>query len=400
MGEAFRFDYQPGTLLYGEHITDELGTELARHDLTRALVICGKTVGATDGIIGPVQESLGDRLAGVFDQTSANKYLSTAVEGAERVRSEDIDVLVGLGAGSSLDTTKLVSVLAGHDRPPEEAARAMVDDGTVHLPDGELLPIVVIPTTLPGADMSTVAGTRLTLDPDTRDGEIEGVGVSDRRLAPTAGVYDPGLFEHTPTSVLTGSAMNGFDKGIEMIYCRDHTAITDASAVHGLDLLSRSLPTLGGDAPALEEVVQGVMLVQYGLSTSSAYRASLIHAFGHGFSREYDVSQGVIHAILAPHVLTYLFNQVDGRRQLLAEAFGIDASSHSDEEVAAAIVEEVTAVRDGMNLPERLCSIDGLERDHLPEIVEAILADSFIDNVPEGLDPSAAEIEGVLHAAW
>jgi len=400
MAERFRFDYRPGTLLFGTEVTNRLGDELARRDLSRALVVCGETVGATAPVIEPVTNGLGERLTSVFDRTSADKYLATAVEGAERVDSENVDVLVGLGAGSSLDTTKLISVLAGHADPPAEAARAMIEDGTVHLPDGDLLPVVAIPTTLAGADMSTVAGTRLTLDPDTPDEKVESVGVSDGRLAPTAGFYDPSLFEHTPTSVLTGSAMNGFDKGIEMIYGRDHTAITDATAMRGVDLLRRSLPTLTDETPALDDVVRGIMLVQYGLSTASTYRASLIHAFGHGFSRGYDVTQGVVHAILAPRVLTYLFEQVDGRRALLTDAFGIDAGTRADAETAAAIVEAVTAVRDGMGLPERLRSIDELERDHFPEIVETILADSFMDNVPEGLDPTAEEIEAVLHEAW
>ena len=400
MSETFRFDYQPGALLYGEAIIDELGTELARHDLNRALVVCGETVGGTEPVVGPVREGPGERLAGLFDRMSANKYLSTAVEGAERVQSEDIDVLIGLGAGSSLDTTKLISVLAGHDQAPAGPVREMVKDGTVHLPSGDLLPIVAIPTTLAGADMSTVAGTRLTLDPDTPDEEIEGVGVSDSRLTPLAGFYDPSLFEHTPTPVLTGSAMNGFDKGIEMLYGRDHTAITDATAAHGVRLLRRSLLTLDDDSPAFDDIVRGIMLVQYGLSTSSAYRASLIHAFGHGFSRGYDVTQGVVHAILAPHVLSYLFEQVDGRRELLAGAFGVDTSARSHAELADAIVDEFTAVRDGMGLPTRLRSIDGLEREDFPSIVETILADSFMQNIPEGLNPAPEEINGVLRTAW
>ena len=399
MAETFRFDYQPGTIVYGPGVVADLESELARRDRSRALVVCGSTVGETDPVIGPVTAGLGDRLAGVFGRTSADKYLSTAVEGAERARAENADVLVGLGAGSSLDTTKLVSVLAAHDRPAA-AAREMVAEGAVSVPDGDLLPIVAIPTTLAGADLSVVAGTRLTMDPDRPDEEIEGVGVSDGRLMPAAGFYDPELFEHTPHAVLAGSAMNGFDKGVEMVYGRDHTAVTDATATHGLRLLRRGLPTLGADAPDFEAIVQGIVLVQYGLSTESTYRASLIHAFGHGFSRRYDATQGVVHAILAPHVLAYLFEQVNGRRDLLARALGVDTTGLTRAEIAGAVVDEVTTVRDAMGLPARLRAIDGLERSHFPDIVDAIQADSFMANVPEGLDPTDEEIEGTLRAAW
>jgi len=400
MSDSFRFDYQPATVRYGPGVVDALESELARHGYSRALVVCGTTVGQTASVVEPVTQGLGDRLVEVFDRTSADKYLATAVEGAERVQATDADVLVGLGAGSSLDTTKLVAVIAGHDRPPEAVAREMVADGAVHLPDGDLPPLVVVPTTLAGADLSVVAGTRLTLDPDRPDEEIAGVGVSDGQLMPVATVYDPTLFEQTPRSVLVESAMNGFDKGVEMIYGRDHTAVTDATAVRGLRLLCRGLPTLGSDAEAFDDIVRGMILVQYGLSTESTYRASLIHAFGHGFSRGYDVTQGIVHAILAPHVLSYLFEQVGGRRQLLARAFDVETTGRSREEVADAIVAEVTAVRDAMGLPSQLRSIDDLKRSDFPAVVDTILADSFMHNVPAGLDPTREEIADVLDRAW
>ena len=399
MSERFSFSYQPGTLMYGAGIVDELGAELDRLGCSRALIVCGSTVGATTPVIDPVTAGAGDRLVGVFDKTSAEKYLATVLEGARRVDSTDADVLVGLGAGSSLDTTKLVSVLAAHD-DPAAAARRMVADGTVHLPDGDPLPTVMIPTTLAGADLSVVAGTRLALDSDPVNDEVESVGVADERLMPAAGFYDPALFEHTPTPVLTGSAMNGFDKGLEMVYSRDHTAITDATATHGLGLLGRGLPTLGTESPAFEDIVRGLLLVQYGLSTAETYRASLIHAFGHGFSRRYDATQGVIHAILAPHVLRYLFEEVDGRRNLLAGALGIETESLSDAATAEAVIAEVETVRDAMDLPVRLRTVDGLDQSHFPAIVETIMNDSFMTNVPAGLDPTEAVVTDVLEAAW
>lgn len=399
MSEGFRFDYDPPTIRYGRECVADLGTELERRECARALVVCGSSVGATDEVIDPVRRGLGDRLVGVFDETSASKSLATAVDGAERVAEADADCIVGLGAGSSLDTAKFVSVLAGHDRPARAAAREMVAEGRASVPAGDLPPIVVVPTTLAGADLSTVAGISLTLDPNE---ESESGGVSDGRLMPAAAFYDPARFEHTPTSVLTASAMNGFDKGLEMIYARDHTAITDATAVRGLRLLRRSLPTLGStDEPAaVDEIVEGILLVQYGLSTADTYRASLIHAFGHGFSRRYDVPQGVVHAILAPHVLASLFDAVDGRRDLLAGAFDVETAGRSADAVADEIVDAVRSVRDAMGLPTQLRSIAGLERSHVPAIVDAILADSFLANVPHDLDPDRDDIEAVIEEAW
>ncbi|MFC7195879.1 iron-containing alcohol dehydrogenase [Halosimplex aquaticum] len=99
------------------------------------------------------------------------------------------------------------------------------------------------------------------------------------------------------------------------------------------------------------DAVAGVVLAQYGISTPGTYRASIIHAFGHGFSHDYDAHQGTIHGILAPHVLRYVFDEVHGRRDLLAEAFGVDDAAVGDDETAERVVDAVAAVSDDLELP-------------------------------------------------
>ncbi|NIP60510.1 MAG: iron-containing alcohol dehydrogenase, partial [Gemmatimonadetes bacterium] len=116
-------------------------------------------------------------------------------------------------------------------------------------------------------------------------------------VMPTAAVYDPDLFETTPPGPLRGSAMNGFDKGIETLYARDANPVSDATAIHGLRLLRPALPRLDEPTP-VERAVEGIILVQL------QRKIGIVHAFGHGISRRYDVQQGVAHGVLVPHVLS------------------------------------------------------------------------------------------------
>jgi hypothetical protein len=53
-----------------------------------------------------------------------------------------------------------------------------------------------------------------------------------------------------------------------------------------------------------------------------------------------------------------------------------------------------------MGLPARLREVDGIEHDALADIAEVVRGDSFLENGPEGFDPSLEEIEDVLEAAW
>ena len=397
-GAPFRFDYESPVLRFGTGSARDLGDELATQDLESALVVTGSTVGDTPAVMDPVEAGLGGRLAGVFAETTPDKRLATAFDAADRLAETGADAFVAVGGGSSIDVAKVASVLAAADESQEAVFDAFAETGTIPFPDGDLPPVVAVPTTLAGADVSQVAG--ITAGPDSGFvDEVSGGGVGDRRLMPAAVVADPALAATTPASVLAGSAMNGFDKGVETLYAANATPVTDATASRGLGLLAGGLRELGETGPTpetLEPVLEGLLLVQYGISRPDGSTLSLIHAFGHGLTRTGTLQQGVAHAVVAPHVLEYLFDEVDGRSDLLADALG---AAEADDP-AAAVVREAEAVRDALGLPSRLRDVDGPEPADFPAAAEATVADAFVANAPPALEFTAEDAEAVLDAAW
>ena len=388
----FRFDYRPGTIRYGSGCVAELGAELDAVGAERALVVAGETTGTTPEVVDPVRKGLGDRLVGVFAGTTPDKRIGTAIEVAERLAATDADAVVALGGGSSLDVAKVATAIAAGD----EIRKTFAETGSVAVPEGDLLPVAAVPTTLAGADLSMVAGITAR-----RDGELVRGGVYDERLMPSTLLYDPELFRTTPHGVLHGSAMNGFDKAVETAYASTATPITDGTAVRALRLLSRGLPALGDgdrDDGTMHDAVFGTVLAQYGCSRADGLTLSLIHAFGHGIARGYDVQQGGAHAIVAPHALRYLFERVDGRRDLLAEGLGVDAADA--DATAEAVVERVVEVRDALGLPTRLREVEDMAESDLPDVAADVAGDGFMPNCPDGLDPTVEDIEGVLREAW
>ncbi|NHN49452.1 iron-containing alcohol dehydrogenase [Halostella sp. JP-L12] len=396
-----RFEYDPGVIRVGRGSVSRLDEELDSQGIDRALVVCGTTVGSTPPVIDPVKAGLGETLAGVFDETTPAKQLSTAFDAAKAFRAADADAIVSLGGGSSLDTAKVASVIAAADRSREAIGREFAERGTITVPEGDLPPVAAVPTTLAGADLSQLAGITASPENGLVDESVGG-GVGDPKLMPAAVVYDPDLFETTPYEVLAGSAMNGFDKGIETLYARNATPITDATAARGLSLLRSGLPALreDEDSEVMERVVEGILLVQYGISRPGETTLSLIHAFGHGLTAHSDVQQGRAHAIVAPHALRYLFDEVDGRRDLLADALGVPTEGRSDEAVAKGVVAVVEDVRDALDMPSRLRSIGDLDRADLDAVAQTTADDGLLSNAPAGLDPTPAELERVLDAAW
>ncbi|WP_137290479.1 iron-containing alcohol dehydrogenase family protein [Natronorubrum halophilum] len=405
-GNSFIFEYEPSTIHHGPGIVGNLESVLDRHDLSRALIVTDGNLSAVPVVMDPVKNGAGDRLVGTFDGVTPEKYLKTAYEGARRVRDEEIDALIALGGGSSLDIAKQISVLVGHDRPLDDVVDEILEREAMLLPEEgvQLIDIFAVPTTLPGADLSQVAGIKLSLDPAGQaKSEIPSAGVSDSRLMPTVVFHDLELFATTPERVLARSAMNGFDKGIEMLYTKHHNPITDGTAVRGVRLLYEGLPAITAESTSeddLARIVRGIAAAQYGLSTPNAYRASVIHSFGHAIARNYEVQQGVAHAIAAPHVLRYLFEQVDGRRDLLAEAFRVQDETATAEETADAVVAAVAATRDALDLPSQLQTIEGTERSHFPDLAQAVIEDPFMDAGPRRLEATQSDIESVFERMW
>lgn len=391
---SFRFEYRSPVLRFGAGCVEDLADELEEQGIDAGLVVTGKTVGSTPAVMDPVRAGLDDRLAGVFDETTPAKTLGTAWSVVDALREHDADALVAVGGGSSLDVATVASVLAGTDDAPSAVGTQFAETGTIPIPDGDLSPVVAIPTTLAGAELSQGAG--ITADPatDLVDDHVTG-GISDPRVKPAAVFHDPGLVATTPQSILAASAMNGFDKAIESTYARTATPITDATATRALEVLAEHLPVLG--APPISEravtpVLEGILLAQYGISRPDANTLSLIHSFGHALTGPYDVQQGAAHAIVAPHALDYLLERVDTGTPLLLDAFGVDD--------AAGVVDAVREIRDAMGLPSRLRTVDGPARDEFGTVAQAVLDDPFMQNAPHGLAPTARDIEAILEAAY
>jgi len=342
----------------------------------------------------PVEGGLGDRHAATHAETTPRKDVGTAVDVAERLRETGADALVAVGGGSSLDLARYARLLAGHDRPPADLQAALQAGETPAVPDADLPPLFVVPTTFAGASLSVVAAATYAAD----DGGRRSTAVVDEALMPTAAFHDADLFETTPPAILAGSAMNGFDKAVECLYARNGTPVTDATAVRALSYLGDSLPELrtAADPAVMERATVGMVLAQYGVSWPGAYKLGLIHAFGHGLRTVFGLQQGVAHAVVAPHALRLLFDRVDGRRDLLAAGLGVP----DDTPPAEGVVEAVVAVRDGLDLPTRLRDLEGTDEADLRTVAERTHEDGFMANVPAGFDPSVEDLAGVLREAW
>lgn len=394
---AFSHDYKPGAIHFGRNCIANVEQVLSDRNLKRALVVCGRNVGSNPEVIEPVRDGLGTRFAGLYDETSPAKTVESVFDGIDLANEVDADVIVAVGSGSSLDVGAGISALAKADRAYDDVYSEVISSNSLTLPDGDerFLPLVKVPTTMAGADLTVAAGVVAATD----DGPVEALLLDDR-LMPMDLFYDPELYETTPDDILAASAINGFDKGVEAIYSKFANPMTDSTAVRGLKYLRSSLPDLRNteDPEVMERAVMGIVLVQQGLSMPEAYKISIVHAFGHALRNQFGIQQGTAHAIIVPHALRLIFEEGGGRPNVLAK--GLVTGEEDARDTEEAVIEAVTTIRDSLGLPSHLRDAEGTSEAELGEAAEHVAEDNFLDLGPESFEPSVDDIEATLRDAW
>lgn len=178
------FAWQASPVRFGLGSTEEVGFELARLGVRRALVVTDSGLACT-GLPDRVRElgraaSVGVSVWSGADVEPTDVSIRRALTELE---GEPFDGFVGLGGGSSLDTCKFINLLLTHGgrledyiAPPHGAGRRI---------PGPLQPMIGIPTTAgTGSECSAVAIINLT------DRHVKGA-VSDIWIRPSLAIVDP-----------------------------------------------------------------------------------------------------------------------------------------------------------------------------------------------------------------
>jgi alcohol dehydrogenase len=117
--DCFHHWYGPTHFVIGPGCVDELESSAERTDISRVLLVTSRSVAADPGLLDPVVNGLGDVAVTVFDDVSIKKQLDTVVSAVDIVEELDIDGIVSLGGGSTVDAARAVSAVAATDADPQ-----------------------------------------------------------------------------------------------------------------------------------------------------------------------------------------------------------------------------------------------------------------------------------------
>ena len=225
----------------------------------------------------------------------------------EEARAEQVDGVVSVGGGSSLDTAKLIAVLLNTTQPIAE----MYGVGLVK---GDRLPLVLCPTT---------AGTGSEVTPISivTTGASEKKGVVSPQLLPDWAILDAELTLGLPANVTAATGIDAMVHAIEA-YTSKHkkNIVSDCLARQALELLGaniRKACETPNDKAARGDMLLGSMLA--GMAFANAPVAA-VHALAYPLGGHFHIPHGLSNALVLPYVLEY--NMPDAA-ELYGELAGI-----------------------------------------------------------------------------
>jgi alcohol dehydrogenase class IV len=259
--------------------------------------------------------------------------------------------------------------------------------------DQPLVPVIAIPTTYAGSEMTAVYGiTHHT------NGSSRKVTVTDPKITPKLVIYDPRLTLDLPSELTASSGINALAHCVEAVYSITRHPLSTAAALGGARYIFRALPrcyAVGDDVDARTEMLMGSHLAAVSLSTVAM---GLHHGLCHALGGTAGVPHGIANAIVLPHAMRFNLDATAPQLAQIAEAIGQALDGRGAEAAGEVAAQSVYDLINRLNLPQRLREV-GISRTDLPNLARVALQSRAVQSNPKSIK-DAAQIETVLEAMW
>jgi len=250
---------------------------------------------------------------GIFDGCEPNAPLSVIKKCAQLVKQAGYDMLVGIGGGSTLDTTKVVSILATAEDIAKEDLNKYI---TEVAPPRRGLPKIFIPTTAgTGADV-TISAVVLT---------DEGVkrGIVSEHCLPEAAIIDPLMTLHLPQVITAETGMDAFIHAFEPYTSLNPHVVSDMFSEMAMKLVSENLrKAYYKGAENLEARYNMAIASSLGIVPLFIAGTALVHIMAQALQIEANCTHGLSCSIMLPPVMEFNMLTNPTRYARVAELMG------------------------------------------------------------------------------
>ncbi|HEY8165333.1 MAG TPA: maleylacetate reductase [Gemmatimonadaceae bacterium] len=274
-------------VVFGCGSISQVPAEIELLGCSRSLII------ATPGrarFVAEIETLLGARAAAKFLSARVHVPADVAAEAEILATVVKADSVVAVGGGSAIGVAKAVALKTG-------------------------APIIAIPTTYSGSEMTPVWG--LSDESGKRTGR-------DPRVMPRVVIYDPDLTVDLPIEVSVPSAFNAMAHCVEALYAPDAQPLTSMMAVLALQLFPPALRRIASaprDANSREDALYAAMLAGKALASSEM---GVHHKICHVLGGSFGLPHAQTHMVVLPHAAAFNRHAAAAEMEVIAASIGAD----------------------------------------------------------------------------
>ena len=361
-------------VLFGEEVSQETGKKLKEHGITKIFCVYDKGIkasGIVDKILGNIESE--DIKIVEFDGVLPDPPISLVDKAGEIARNENVDGVVGIGGGSSMDTAKAVNVLL-------ENSGSISNYFGRGIPQNPGKPLFLIPTTAgTGSEVTSVAVI-------SDEKAVRKKGVSGKNCIATLAIVDPTLTLELPPQLTASTGMDAFSHAIEALTSKMNNPMSDILALEAISLIAEFLPIAFRDG---SNTVARMKMIFASTIAGMAFKNAVTHlghAIAHTLGAKFHVPHGIGCGLAVPGVIEFVSDVMPDRVRLIGKAIHIDSVDKiSNKELGSIVSDAVRKLNKEIKLPS-LKTLD-IEAGDLKNIAEETPGDVCAGNIPKKTTP-------------
>lgn len=350
----------PTSIEFGNGKVKNIGKRVKELGGNKALIITDKGLAKT-GLLKTITQILDQEGINyiVYDEVSPNPKDVDCERAYQKFKDEYIDILIGIGGGSSMDTAKAIGILFTHEGELREYYG-------VNLLEREITPLICIPTTS-GTGSEVTRGSVIT---DTLTKQKE--AILDLKIAPKLALIDPELTLTLPKAITAATGMDALTHAIEAYTCKVAQPLSDALGLYAIELIAKYLPIAvenGHDLEARKNMLLGSLVAGIAFDNTDL---GAVHAMAEPLGGLYNTPHGVANSIFLPHVFEFNIPSNPGKHAMIAIKLGVNPEGSTMEETA---YEGVVLLRELANKIGIPCfrDLDNVNPEDFPFLAEGAL---------------------------
>ncbi len=347
-------------ILFGLGAVEKIGAEAQLLKGKKVLIITDSGV-IQAGLLEGVEKSLqaANIPFALFDGVEPDPRIEVVEKSVEKAKKEGIDLIIGLGGGSSLDIAKVTSIMITNS--------GKIDGFFgIDLVPNPGIPVILVPTTAgTGSEVTPIA-----ILSDTKEKLKK--GIISPTLFPEVAIVDPKLTIGLPPSVTAFTGMDALTHAIESYASINATDLTDLFALRAMELCSKNLRMAyahGENLAARSNMMEGSLLA--GIAFANA-GVGAVHAFAYPLGGEFHLAHGLTNTLMLPYIMRYNILGCPHKFAQMAKAFGEKVEGLSELDGAETAVKFVERLSDDIRVPRRLRDV-GVPENAIPRLAEAAM---------------------------